>query len=189
MTVSGELGRRDVPPDWVVQRRVLGRRAALSALIYGGFIVLAAYLPVLLALASGWLGEHEIPLLLTGVTAALMVYLAGHYSELWRRNALARELVGRGAASLKQPIMISIGDRLSLETSRSTTEVDWALVSEVFPYAGAWVLLVAARPYPVPARFFADIESQRGFVRQVLAHVTEPARERSPEAREFVLWS
>ena len=189
MTISGELGRRDVPPDWVVQRRVLGRRAALSALVYGGFFVLAAYLPVLLALVGGWLGDHEIPLLLTGVSAALVVYLAGHYSEQWRRSALVRELVGRGAASLKQPIMISIGERLSIESSRVTTEIDWALVSELFPYAGGWVLLVAARPYPVPARFFATVEAQRAFVRQALAHMTEASRERSPEAREFVLWS
>jgi hypothetical protein len=189
MTISGELGRQDVPPDWVVQRRVLGRRAALSALIYGGCFVLAAYLPVLLALASGWLGDHEIPLLLTCVAAALVVYLAGHYSEQWRRSALARELVGRGAASIRQPIMISIGDRLTIEGSQTTSEFDWTLVSEVFPYAASWVLFVGSRPYPVPARFFADDEAQRGFVRQALAHMTEAARERSPEAREFVLWS
>jgi hypothetical protein len=189
MTVSGELGRRDVPPEWVVQRRVLGRRAVLSTLIYGGLFVLAAYLPVLLGFVSGWPGEREIPLLLTGVAAALVVYLAGHYCEQWRRNAVVRELVGRGVASPKQPIMLSIGEQLSIESSRVTTEVDWALVSELFPYAGAWVLLVAARPYPVPARFFVDDEAQRTFVRQSLAHMTAAARERSPEAREFVLWS
>ena len=97
--------------------------------------------------------------------------------------------MGRGAASLKQPILLSIGERLSIESSRTTTEVDWTLVSEVFPYAGSWVLLVASRPYPVPARFFTDIEAQRAFVRQSLAHMTGPSRERSPEAREFVLWS
>ena len=85
MTVSGVLGRRDFPPDWVVQRRVLGRRATLSALVYGGSIVLAAYLPLLLGLAVGWPGERQMPLLLTGVIAAILVYVAGHGSERWRR--------------------------------------------------------------------------------------------------------
>jgi hypothetical protein len=189
MIVSGELGRRDVPPDWVVQRRVLGRRATLSALIYGGCIVLAAYLPLLLGLAIGLPGERQIPLLLTGVAAALLVYLAGHGSEYWRRNAFTRELMGRGTASLAQRVTLSLGERLRIESANVTSDIEWALVSELFPFAEGWVLLVGPRPYPVPARFFVDVEDQRAFVRQALGHMPEAARERSSEAKEFVLWS
>jgi len=189
MVISGELKPGDVPSDLVVQRRVLGRRASLSALVYGGCIVLAAYLPLLLGMVIGWPSEQQMPLLLGGAAAAIAVYVAAHSTELWRRKAFARELMGRGAAGLAQPVLISIDDRLHIESAHVRSDVDWALVLELFPSADSWVLLVGPRPYPVPKRFFADEQAELAFVRAVLAHLTDAARERSSEARELTLWS
>src|SRR5579862_2932553 len=132
MVISGELRRGDVPPDSVAQRRVLGRRASFSSLIYGGCIVLAAYLPLLLGIAVGWPSEQQMPLLLSGTAASVVVYAAAHSTDLWRRNAFARELMARGAAGPTQPVSISVGERLRIENAHAISDVDWALVLELF---------------------------------------------------------
>jgi hypothetical protein len=187
--VSGEIGRRDVPAEWQLHRRVIGRRAVWASLSFGAAFVGAAYVPLLFSLIAGWPPEQQMPLLFAGLGATLVVYLAGYASEGWLRTQFARILIARGAASATQRVTIVIGETLRIETDHLVSDIGWELVSEIFPFGQAWVLLVSSRAYPVPWRFLADEEARRQFVREALGHMSEAARERSVEAREFVIWN
>ncbi|HEY2707215.1 MAG TPA: YcxB family protein [Caulobacteraceae bacterium] len=189
MVVSGKLRRGDAPGEWQVHRRILGRRAGAVAMLTGAFLLLAAYLPWAAAVAAGWPSQEQGPLALVGTVAALIVYLTMAYQNAWRVASVAKAVIGRGAGASVQQVSYAVGDALRTEASGTTSEVQWRMVTEVFPFKDGWVLLIGSRAYPVPFRFFADVEAQRPFVRAVLERVTPEARERSAEAREFVLWS
>ena len=60
----------------------------------------------------------------------------------------------------------------------------WSCVSEVFPSHGYWIFLESS-PYFAPKRFFANVDGERAFLKDALAHMSEAARGRSKEAVAF----
>jgi hypothetical protein len=61
----------------------------------------------------------------------------------------------------------------------------WKAVTEVFRIRDYWIVIAQATPFFAPRRFFASEAAERGFIAQVLAHMTPEARDRSAGAADF----
>jgi hypothetical protein len=65
------------------------------------------------------------------------------------------------------------------------SQVDWSVITEIFPAAGHWVLSANSTFLYVPKRFFQDSSAERAFLTRVLERMPSVARARSKAAAAF----
>ena len=67
----------------------------------------------------------------------------------------------------------------------SRCQLDWAVITEIFPLSGYWVVTADSTPSYIPRRFFADQQAEQTFVAEVLKRMSPESRARSAKARAF----
>lgn len=76
-------------------------------------------------------------------------------------------------------------DTLVYEQKDFMTTANWSCVTDMYRTRKYWVFLVQSSAFVLPRRFFATSEAERDFIAKAIAHMTDAARARSPDAAKI----
>jgi hypothetical protein len=154
-------------------------------IFYLWMIVFAAVGTVLGYAADRWAAyKAPIDFWLIGLWLGIIVYaLIGRKIGVWR---FRKRLTGKGTP-LDMPMRMEISaEALVYELADVYHRAKWSAISELFHAKGYWIFLVQSTPWFAADRFFTSEEDKKVFLREALSHMTEDARQRSPDAVKFI---
>ena len=159
---------------------------ATVAIVLGGMLYAVA--PWLVAL-SGWRDWTDWVLMAVGLSQLMLVAigLAAGWNLAVRHHqrAFLKGLRERGAPAAQRFTYTIEEQGLVAASERASHTLRWPAILEVVPAPDHWLFLQDTLTYNVPKRAFASRDHETAFLREVLARIPAPARERSREAREF----
>lgn len=96
--------------------------------------------------------------------------------------SIRKALAERGQA-WEQPLTLSLSpEALVYDLGDLTKTARWPCVTDLYRTPRHWVFLVQSGAMVLPRRFFATPETERDFIAEATARMTEAARARSPDA-------
>jgi hypothetical protein len=121
---------------------------------------------------------------MVGVAAGAFAYrLLGPRLILWR----FRKRLADRAISMDLPLSMELtAEKLEYSVGDVQQFATWNAVTDLFESHGYWIFLVQASPWFAPKRFFENPAAEAAFIADALAHMTDEAKSRSPDATRFV---
>jgi hypothetical protein len=116
-----------------------------------------------------------------GAGAALYLPFAKRLA-IWRYR---RKFTERGFSNELTLLLEIRDDTLCYVVGDITESAPWRAVSELFQSHDYWIFLVQGSSWFAPRRFFADVNTERVFVRAALERMSDAAKERSTQAVTF----
>jgi len=147
------------------------------------YVVVVVVLAIAGAVAGRLIAPGNDASGLMGAGAGALLYaLVAKRIALWRYR---RKFTERGFSN-ELTLRLEIGDdTLCYVVGDVTESAPWRAVSELFQSHGYWIFLVQGSSWFAPRRFFADVNTERAFVRAALERMSEEAKERSTHATVF----
>ena len=146
--------------------------------------VLMLVLVVGLGFLGIWLAKlAQVNILMGWLAGALTgMVLYSRWSKLLALWRFRKTQAGKG-----MPVDVAIRveitpDALVYEIGDITTYVKWRAVTEVFFVKGWWIVMAQSSSMFIAERFFASDEDKRAFLGELLVHMSDEARARSPAA-------
>jgi hypothetical protein len=117
---------------------------------------------------------------LAGALTGMLLY--SRWSKLLLLWRFRRTQAAKGVP-LDVDIAVEITDEaIVYRIGDLTTHAKWRAVTEVFPEKGWWIVMAQSSSMFIADRFFANEDDKRAFLRELMLHVSDDARARSPEA-------
>jgi len=148
-----------------------------AVVILIGVLSLPIVLDLLIPTQSVWLG---LPITVLYVGGSCWAYV--RISRRRTRRAWER----RGIISPFPTTFTLEDDVFVVSSETSETRMAWQGVSEILQTKTHWIFIAAGVGYCLPRRFFGDMESEKAFVTEALARITQDAQARSQQAAAFV---
>jgi hypothetical protein len=117
--------------------------------------------------------------MLVATSPAVITYV------LWRRRTIEALWRERGVISPWAMSYVVDEAGFTIRQPGQETKIAWDAVTEIAPAPTHWILFANLMGHPMPRKFFADAVAERGFIAEVVRHLTPGARARSPEAIAF----
>lgn len=131
-----------------------------------------------------WPDQPNMTWVVVGAAGYGVIYLVPRLLR-HRRCETRRLLIARGL-NLDTAVSWTAGpEGLVVEYRGLRCAAEWKTVTDVVVTPSALVFLVAASPWHIPRRFFADLPAQKDFLRGALSYMHDESRQRSAAAAKF----
>jgi hypothetical protein len=180
MAAAMSARSRTLPVHWLSAGLFAG---LLAAVWLGGLVTFWAVqqLPFEWMFAIG----VYLPTLITALLAYLVVALVASVQDRVIRRAYLANFGRLGIPEEIEARFEILPEGMPVTTARITIFPRWEAVDTVERGADGWVLSADHLTFLIPHDSFADEAAARTFVAAIVEHLTEAARERSPEAVAF----
>jgi hypothetical protein len=128
--------------------------------------------------AGGPLAQSGIALLLMALYVVPLTIVYGS----WRQREMKRIWLERGGRDPLPMQWIVDETGFTVIQPDQETRIAWDGVSEIIPHRKQWLILANMAAHCVPKHCFADAAEERAFIAAAVAHLSQAARARSPEA-------
>lgn len=135
--------------------------------------------------AGVWVSGSWIAAIVTAEFTFVGLVIGGLIIRRLIASSLRRALVQRGIAVEQQVTFRITADTLVYEQKDFMTTANWSCVTDMYRTRKYWVFLVQSSAFVLPRRFFATSEAERDFIAKAIAHMTDAARARSPDAAKI----
>ncbi len=126
-----------------------------------------------------------LPTLIPAVLAYLVVALVASVQNRAISRAYLANFAALGIPQEIEARFEVLPEGLRVSTERITIFPRWAAVDTIERGADGWVISADQLTFLIPHDSFADQAAAQSFVAAIVSHLTEGARERSPEAVKF----